>query len=144
MKIVPPGLAVLGTVLSDIRIRNAPVILFRDRWVDPNSIFCRGHEGYGVLRTCPALIQHMDVWSHVIDLCGPQRMKKKDRVEAEKQKPPGVRQSGRSGETSIFPLTKLIMDVPNSYSGICRGRYRYSQCKKSAVSIYTSKSTNNK
>ena len=38
-------------------------------------------------------------------------MKKKDRVEAEKQKPPGVRQSGRSGETSIFPLTKLIMDV---------------------------------
>jgi len=85
MKIFPPGLAVLGTVLSDIRIRDAPVVVFQGRWVDPNSIFCTGHEGYGVTRTCPTLVQQMDVWSHVIDLCGPQRMKK-DRVEADQQK----------------------------------------------------------
>ena len=67
MKIFPPGLAVLGTVLSDVGIRDAPVVMFRGWWVDPNSIFCRGHEGYGVTRTCLTLIQQMDVWSHVID-----------------------------------------------------------------------------
>ena len=76
MKIFPPGLAVLGTVLSDIRIRDAPVVVFRGRWVDPNSIFCRGHEGYGVTQTYLTLVQHMDVWSHVIDECGPKRIKK--------------------------------------------------------------------
>ena len=77
MKIFPPVLAVLGTVLSDIRIRDAPVVVFRGRWVDPHSIFCTGHEGYGVRRTYQTLVQHMDAWSPVIDLCGPQRMKKK-------------------------------------------------------------------
>jgi predicted amino acid racemase len=55
----------------------------------------------------------MDVWSHVIDLCGPQRMKKKIELrQINENNRRESNQSGRSGEISVFPLTKLIMDVP--------------------------------
>jgi hypothetical protein len=53
----------------------------------------------------------MDVWSHVIYECGPQRMKKKIELRQKNKKPSGVHQSERSREISLSPLTKLIMDV---------------------------------
>jgi len=40
LKIFPPGLAVWG---GNKRI--ATIIVFRGRWVDPNSIFCEGQRG---------------------------------------------------------------------------------------------------
>jgi hypothetical protein len=41
------------------------------------------------------------------------KREEKGRIKAGcSKKPPGVRQSGRSREISVFPLTKLIMDVP--------------------------------
>jgi hypothetical protein len=53
----------------------------------------------------------MDVWSR--DQRGPKEEKKKVELrQMEVKKPPGVHQSGRLREISVFPLTKLIMDVP--------------------------------
>jgi len=44
---------------------------------------------------------------------GPKREKKKVELRQVAVKSRrGVRQSGRSGEISVFPLTLLIMDVP--------------------------------
>ena len=59
------NLSVSGDCACDKR--NATTIVFRGRWVDPNSIFCRDHERHGVEQTCQTLIQQMDVWSHMID-----------------------------------------------------------------------------
>jgi hypothetical protein len=54
----------------------------------------------------------MDVWSQMIELCGPQRMKKKIELRQGNKNRREANQSGRSREISVFPLTKLIMDVP--------------------------------
>ncbi|HKZ42234.1 MAG TPA: hypothetical protein VJ044_14825, partial [Candidatus Hodarchaeales archaeon] len=55
----------------------------------------------------------MDVWSRD-RLTRTKKEEEKDIVVAVdcSKKPPGDRQSGRSGEISVFPLTLLIMDVP--------------------------------
>jgi hypothetical protein len=54
----------------------------------------------------------MDVWSHMIYYCGPQRMKKKIELrQGNKNRRESINPEGQ-GETSVFPLTKLIMDVP--------------------------------
>jgi len=53
----------------------------------------------------------MDVWSR--DQRWPIEEKKKVELrQIAGEKPPGVSQSGRLREISVFPLTKLIMDVP--------------------------------
>ena len=55
----------------------------------------------------------MDVWSRDLNNADQKKEEEKDQVAADRsEKPPEVRQSGRSGEISAFPLTLLIMDVP--------------------------------
>jgi len=54
----------------------------------------------------------MDVWSHLIDECGPKRIKKIGLRQIDIENLRDSFNSEGQGEISVFPLTKLIMDVP--------------------------------
>ena len=76
----------------------------------------------------------------MIDLCGPQRMKKKDRLrQINKNNHRESIDPGGQGEISVFPLTKLIMDVPNyeNVDGIWTEDKHFS--KQKIIKIYTTK-----
>jgi len=58
-------------------------------------------------------VQQMDVWSHD----HADRLERLKRLDGMKGKNKAAGEFGRLWEISVFPLTKLIMDVPSFFRG---------------------------